>query len=70
LVQRVAAALLDMHPAERRPFIRPLILLIERIVDGDPDSISASNAPAKGNPHPVHDDDYPSLDVAEDFGAR
>jgi hypothetical protein len=59
-----------MHPFERRYFVRPLIALIERIVDGDTDSISASSPPAKANPHPVHDDDYPSLDGAEDFGPR
>jgi hypothetical protein len=43
LVQGVAAALLHMHPAERRLFIRPLIALIERVVEGDTDSISAAN---------------------------
>jgi len=37
-----------MHPAERRPLIRPLIALIERVVDRDHDSISASRAPANG----------------------
>ncbi len=42
LVRGVAATLLPMHPAERRPFIRPLIALIERIVDGDTDSMEAA----------------------------
>ena len=46
LVQGVAAALLHMHPAERRLFIRPLTTLIERVVDGDTDSISTSSTPA------------------------
>jgi hypothetical protein len=43
LVQAVAAALLHMHPAERRLLIRPLIALIERVVDSDTGSISAVN---------------------------
>jgi hypothetical protein len=42
-VQLAAAALMLMHPAERRPFIRPLVALIERVVDGDTDSILAAN---------------------------
>jgi hypothetical protein len=49
LVQGVAASLLHMHPAERRLFIRPLIALIERVVDGDTDSISAAT-PAMAEP--------------------
>jgi hypothetical protein len=53
LVQGVDAALLHMHPAERRLFIRPLIGLIELVVDGDIDSISASSTPAnRGIPEP------------------
>jgi hypothetical protein len=52
LVQGVAAALLHMHPADRRLFIRPLIALIERVVDSDTDSISASSTPANRDlPH-------------------
>jgi hypothetical protein len=51
-VQGVAAALLHMHPADRRLFIRPLIALIERVVDGDTDAISASSTPANRDlPH-------------------
>jgi hypothetical protein len=44
-----------MHPADRRPFIRPLIALIERAADGDTDSISASTTPANRDRHPVPD---------------
>jgi hypothetical protein len=69
LVQRIAAALLDMHPAERRPFIRPLIALIERIVDGDPDLISASSAPANRDPHRMRQHEWRFLDD-DDFGPR
>jgi hypothetical protein len=43
VVQGVAASLLRMHPAERRPFIRPLIVLIEHVLDGDTGSFSASS---------------------------
>ena len=46
-MQGVAAVLLHMQPAQRRTFIRPLIALIERVVDGDTDSIAASSTPAK-----------------------
>jgi hypothetical protein len=67
-VQRVAAALLDMHPAERRPFIGPLIALIERIVDIDTDSISLQASCPRGDLHAVYDDDHHSLDDAEDTG--
>jgi hypothetical protein len=42
LVQCVAATLLHMHTADRRPFVRPLIALIERLLDGDTESISTS----------------------------
>jgi hypothetical protein len=52
LVQGVAAALLHMHQAERSLFIRPLITLIERVVDGDTDPISTSSMPANWDLHP------------------
>jgi len=42
LVQDVAASLLPMHPAERGPFIKPLIALIQQVLDGDTVSFPAS----------------------------
>jgi hypothetical protein len=60
LVQEVAAALLRLHPADRRLFIRPLIALIERVLDGDIDPISASSAPANRDLYPVPEPDRPS----------
>jgi hypothetical protein len=50
-----------MHPADRRPFIGPLIALIERAADGDTDSIWASSTSANGDLHPVPEQDRPSL---------
>jgi hypothetical protein len=67
-VQGVAAALLRLHPADRRPFIRPLIALIERVLDGDTDSISAPSTPANRYPHPVPEHGRPSLVGAYDVG--
>src|SRR5262249_51222528 len=61
LVQGVSAALLHMHPADRRPFIRPLTALIERVVDGDTVSISASTTPANRDLPPVPEHDRPYL---------
>jgi hypothetical protein len=62
VVQRFAATLREMYPAERRPLIEPLIALIERVVDRDQESISASSAPATGDPQPLPKHDCPQLD--------
>jgi hypothetical protein len=59
-----------MHPRERRPFVRPLIELIERVVDRGNDSISASSTPANGNLHRIPEHDSPSLDDGYDNGPR
>jgi hypothetical protein len=69
-VQRFAAVLLEMHPAERRACIRPLIALIERVVDGDTDSISASSTQANQDLDPVLRHDWSFLDDAYEFGPR
>jgi hypothetical protein len=70
VVQRFAAILREMHPAVRRPLIRPLIALIERVVDRDHDSMSAASAPANGDPQPVPEHDRPSLDDGYYIGPR
>jgi hypothetical protein len=57
-----------MHPTERRLFIRPLIALIERVVDGDTDSISTSSTPADWDLHPILKHDHHPLDHACNFG--
>ena len=51
-VQAVAAALLPMDPADRRPFIRPLIALIERVASDGNSTILAASEPANGDLHP------------------
>jgi hypothetical protein len=57
-----------MHPADRRPFVRTLIALIERIVDGDTDSMCPSSMPANLDVHAVPEYYHPSCDGAYDFG--
>jgi hypothetical protein len=69
-VQRFAATLLEMHPAERQPLIKLLTALIECVVDRDHHSISASIAPADGAPQPVLEHDCPSLDDGYDIRPR
>jgi hypothetical protein len=51
-VQDVAAALLRMDPADRRPFIRPLIALIMRVAAEGSGPTSAPGLPANGDLHP------------------
>ena len=51
-VQAVAAALLPMDPADRRPFIRPLIALIERVASDGNSTILAASEPANGELYP------------------
>ena len=68
LVHGVAAVLLHMHPAERRTFITPLIALIERVVDGDTDSISTSSTPDNRDLDPILTHDHHALDHACNFG--
>jgi hypothetical protein len=51
-VQAMAAALLPMDAADRRPFIRPLIALIERVAADDNSTILAAGEPANGDRHP------------------
>ena len=51
-VQVVAAALLRMDPADRRPFIRPLIALIERVAADGNRKILVASEPANGDRHP------------------
>ena len=51
-VQAVAAALLRMDPADRRPFIRPLIALIERVAADGNSTILVASEPANGDLHP------------------
>ena len=51
-VQAVAAALLPMDPADRRPFIRPLIALIERVAADGNSTILLASEPANGDRHP------------------
>jgi hypothetical protein len=51
-VQAVAAALLRMDPAARRPFIRAIIALIERIAADGSGPTSAPGTSANGDLHP------------------
>ena len=51
-VQAVAAALLHMDPADRRPFIRPLIALIERVAADGNSTILVASEPANGDRRP------------------
>jgi hypothetical protein len=51
-VQDVAAALLRMHPADRRPFIRPLIALIMRAAAEGSGPTSAPGRSVNGDLHP------------------
>jgi hypothetical protein len=51
-VQAVAAALLRMDPADRRPFIRPLIALIERVAADGNSTILVASEPANGDRRP------------------
>ena len=51
-VQAVAAALLLMDPADRRPFIRPLIALIEHVAADGNSTILVASEPANGDRHP------------------
>jgi hypothetical protein len=52
LVQDVAVALLRMHPADRQPFIRPLIALIMRVAAEGSGPTWAPGTPANGDLHP------------------
>ena len=51
-VQDVAVALLRMDPADRQPFIRPLIALIMRVAAEDSGPTSAPGTPVDGDLHP------------------
>ena len=53
-VQDVAAALLRMHPADRQPFISPLLALLVRAAAEGSGPTSAPGTPANGNLDP-HD---------------
>ena len=51
-VQDVAVALLRMHPADRQPFLRPLLALILRVAAEGSDLTSAPGSVANGYLHP------------------
>ena len=51
-VQDLAVALLRMHPADRQPFIRPLIALILRVAADGSGPAAAPGTPANGDLHP------------------
>ena len=51
-VQDVAVALLRLDPADRQPFIRPLIALIQRVAADGSGPTSAPGTPANGDLHP------------------
>ena len=51
-VQEVAVALLRMDPADRQPFIRPLLALITRVAAEGSGPTSAPGTPAHGDLHP------------------
>ena len=51
-VQDVALALLRMHPADRQPFIRPLLALIRRVAAEGSGPTAAPGTPANGDLHP------------------
>ena len=51
-VQEVAVALLRMDPADRQPFLRPLIALILRVAAEGSGPTSAPGTPANGDLHP------------------
>jgi hypothetical protein len=51
-VWAVAAALLPMDGADRRPFIRPLIVLIERLAADSNTTILVASEPADAQRHP------------------
>jgi hypothetical protein len=51
-LQDVAAALMCLDPADRRPFIRPFIALIRRVAAEGSDLTSAPGSVANGYLHP------------------
>ena len=51
-VQDVAVALLRMDPADRQPFLRPLIALIMRVAADGSGPTAAPDTPANGDLHP------------------
>ena len=51
-VPDVAVALLRMDPADRQPFLRPLIALILRVAADGSGPTSAPGTPANGDLHP------------------
>jgi hypothetical protein len=51
-LQEVAGALLRMDPADRQPFIRPLLALILRVAAEGSSPTSAPGTPAHGDLHP------------------
>ena len=51
-VQDVSAALLRMDPADRQPFLRPLIALILRVAADGSAPTSAPGRPGNGDLHP------------------
>jgi hypothetical protein len=51
-VQDVAVALLRVDPADRQPFIRPLIALILRVAADGSGPTAAPGTPANGDLHP------------------
>ena len=51
-VQDVAVALLRLDPADRQPFIRPLIALIMRVAAEGSGPTSAPGMPANRDLHP------------------
>jgi hypothetical protein len=61
-VQDVAVALLRMDPADRQPFIRPLIALIMGVAAEASGLTSAPDTPVNGDLHPHS----PTLTTAPD----
>jgi hypothetical protein len=51
-VQEVALALLRMDPADRQPFLRPLLALILCVAADGSGSTAAPSTPANGDLHP------------------
>ena len=51
-VQDLAVALLRMDPADRQPFVRPLIALILRVAAQGSGPTWSPDTPANGDPHP------------------
>jgi hypothetical protein len=52
-MRAVAAALLPIDSVNRRPFIRPLIALIERLAADSNNTILVASEPANAERHPL-----------------